>query len=254
ATQAQVFLSLWIAIGAGLRGAPDEGFKIMMQRQAPSHLTSPPNYLHHSSQQFFILATEVYQNILDLGCCATLRLFLCDMHAHISSIEFLHDPSRVCTYTTAHGNTMCKENMRNYNLKWPSFLNLIELPILAKGSCVPPKSILTKMPQRTTKFTNCTSAMRSQVRSQSLDLQNFKLQKCQCRKDKETLKTVLCKVYSMVISGHFKTRQRMRCKKPPNVVDRKEVFAYISPIPPKPHSPLLFDSNCSCSKVLFHQD
>lgn len=68
-----------------------------------------------------------------------------------------------------------------------------------------------------------------------------------------TLATYLSKNYSYVIHAKIKAVQRSGCNEVTTVVDVKEIFKSLSPIP-RTQVPLITNSSCQCPHILPHQD
>ncbi|KAM9650537.1 secreted frizzled-related protein 4 [Trichechus inunguis] len=243
---------LWGRLALGVRGAPCEAVRIPMCRHMPWNLTRMPNHLHHSTQENAILAIEQYEELVDVNCSSVLRFFLCAMYAPICTLEFLHDPIKPCKSVCQRARDDCEPLMKMYNHSWPESLACDELPVYDRGVCISPEAIVTDLPEDV-KWVDITQDMMVQERPLEADCKHLSPDRCKCKKVKPTLATYLSKNYSYVIHAKIKAVQRSGCNEVTTVVDVKEIFKSLSPIP-RTQVLLITNSSCQCPHILPHQD
>ncbi|XP_042550965.1 secreted frizzled-related protein 4 [Dipodomys spectabilis] len=245
-------LCLWLRLARDVRGAPCEAVRIPMCRHMPWNLTRMPNHLHHSTQENAVLAIEQYEELVDVNCSAVLRFFLCAMYAPICALEFLHDPIKPCKSVCQRARDGCEPLMKRYNHSWPESLACDELPLYDRGVCISPEAIVTDLPEDV-KWMDITPDMMVQEKPLDADCKRMSPDRCKCKKVKPTLATYLSKNYSYVIHAKIKAVQRSGCHEVTTVVDVKEIFKSLSPIP-RTQVPLITNSSCQCPHILPHQD
>ncbi|CAD7687078.1 unnamed protein product [Nyctereutes procyonoides] len=251
---------LGLRLALGVRGAPCEAVRIPMCRHMPWNITRMPNHLHHSTQENAVLAIEQYEELVDVNCSSVLRFFLCAMYAPICTLEFLHDPIKPCKSVCQRARDDCEPLMKMYNHSWPESLACDELPVYDRGVCISPEAIVTDLPDaphpapeggtRGERQGTCLGAGGGACRNvRSWGAPH----RCKCKKVKPTLATYLSKNYSYVIHAKIKAVQRSGCNEVTTVVDVKEIFKSLSPIP-RTQVPLITNSSCQCPHILPHQD
>ncbi|XP_043831829.1 secreted frizzled-related protein 4 [Dromiciops gliroides] len=245
-------LALALRLTRAVRGAPCEPVRIPMCRSMPWNLTRMPNHLHHSTQENAVLAIEQYEELVDANCSSVLRFFLCAMYAPICALEFLHDPIRPCKALCQRARDDCEPLMRLYNHSWPESLACDDLPVYDRGVCISPEAIVTDLPEDA-KWIDMTPDMMVQERPLDTDCKRLSPDRCKCKKVKPTLTTYMSKNYSYVIHAKIKAVQRTGCHEVTTVVDVKEIFKSLSPIP-RTQVPLVTNSSCQCPNILPHQD
>uniref|UniRef100_A0A8C0P950 Secreted frizzled related protein 4 n=1 Tax=Canis lupus familiaris TaxID=9615 RepID=A0A8C0P950_CANLF len=243
---------LGLRLALGVRGAPCEAVRIPMCRHMPWNITRMPNHLHHSTQENAVLAIEQYEELVDVNCSSVLRFFLCAMYAPICTLEFLHDPIKPCKSVCQRARDDCEPLMKMYNHSWPESLACDELPVYDRGVCISPEAIVTDLPDDV-KWIDITPDMMVQERPLDVDCKRLSPDRCKCKKVKPTLATYLSKNYSYVIHAKIKAVQRSGCNEVTTVVDVKEIFKSLSPIP-RTQVPLITNSSCQCPHILPHQD
>ncbi|XP_066484824.1 secreted frizzled-related protein 4, partial [Tiliqua scincoides] len=248
-----VLLCLWLALAAGLPGAPCEPVRLPMCRHMPWNLTRMPNHLHHSTQENAGLAIEQFQELVELGCSAELAFFLCAMYAPICALEFLHDPVRPCRALCLRARRGCEPVLRRYNHSWPEALACHDLPVYDRGVCIAPEAIVTEPPAEDAKWLDLSGDAMLPGRPLRSECPSLPPERCKCKKIKPTLAIYLAKNYTYVIHAKVKSLERGGCNEITTMVDVKEVLKSSTPVP-RFQVPLYTNSSCQCPPLLPNQD
>ncbi|CAK8675161.1 unnamed protein product [Clavelina lepadiformis] len=132
-------------------GSSCEEVQVPLCISMPWNRTKMPNLLYHSSQQNAGLVLSQYDPLwsqFSTSCKRKLKFFLCSMLVPMCFYRDSYPETvRPCKSVCQEARLHCGDEMRRYNVTWPSDLPCHSLPEYHKGMCVTPEAFVRMQPK-----------------------------------------------------------------------------------------------------------
>ncbi|XP_077392725.1 frizzled-7-like [Festucalex cinctus] len=98
----------------------------------PYNKTIMPNLLGHTAQADAAAAMRRFEPLLQAGCSADLKFFLCSVYVPVCTV--LEEPIPPCQPLCEHARRGCEANITAIGFEWPEKIRCEKFPV--GGLCV----------------------------------------------------------------------------------------------------------------------
>jgi frizzled 5/8 len=111
----------------GLKNGKCEPISVPMCQDMKYNLTSMPNQFNHESQEEAAIEINQFWALVEIGCSADLKFFLCSLYTPIC-ISNYEKPVRACKSVCIRARQGCEPYMKKFGFNWPVHMNCDTFP------------------------------------------------------------------------------------------------------------------------------
>nr|QVK45715.1 G protein-coupled receptor [Proales similis] len=123
-----------------------EFISLPMCRDLPYNQTVMPNQFNHVDQQEAAMEAHQFYALVQIGCSADIKFFLCSMYTPICLPDY-ERPVPACRSVCNRARQGCEGHMKRFGFEWPAFMSCDRFPEQGSEICMDPSEKRPTVPR-----------------------------------------------------------------------------------------------------------